>query len=291
MTVALSGTGADELFAGYEWFKDLSRLERLSKATGFVPRLWKARLGQWLADLPRPFLSQGPIRRLQTFLEGEAGFLSRYRLNRRSYRGAELADLLTPSIWSGFVSAAGEADELSEHAASLRGISIISATSFLQLKTDMANLLLRDQDAVSMAHSLEVRLPFLDHELVEYAARIPSSLKLHGDQVKYILKRSVADILPPEILQRGKKGFVFPMHLWIRNQLEDVIRSTLSRESVVRRGFFRCEAVDRLTADFFAGREPFFKVWNLVALELWCRMILDAKVFEDPGMAAVEDLL
>jgi len=291
VTVAMSGTGADEVFAGYKWFRELSCLDRLSKAIGFVPQLWKVRLGQWIANLPRSFASRGPLRKLGTLLGGEAGFLSRYRLNRRLYREEELAELLTPRIWDALVSAADEADELAEYDTSIQHTSVISATSLLQLKTDMVNLLLRDQDAVSMAHSLEVRLPLIDHEIVEFAASIPSSLKLHGNQVKYILRHSMADILPLSILERTKKGFVFPMHLWMRNEFKDVVRKTLSQESIIKRGFFHYEPVSRLTSNFFAGREPFFKIWNLVALELWCRLFLDAKVFDDPGMRPIEDLL
>jgi asparagine synthase (glutamine-hydrolysing) len=202
-----------------------------------------------------------------------------------------LAYLLKPKLWEALVYAAKEADELSEHEEAIQGTSIISAASLLQLKTDMVNLLLRDQDAVSMAHSLEVRVPFVDHQVVEYATKIPWSLKLHGNEVKYVLKKAVADLLPYPVIQRPKKGFIFPMDLWMRRHLADVVRQTLSRESIERRGFFNWEPVHRLVSDFFAGREPFFKVWDFVVLELWCRLVLDGKVYNDPGNAPIEDLL
>lgn len=290
-TVALSGTGADELFAGYEFFRELVRLDRLSKTIGFVPQPWKIRMGAWLAGLPPCLVSRGPIRKLSTFIRGEVGFLSRYRLNRRFYREEELACLLKPRLWDALLSAAKEADELSEHEGTIRGTSVVSAASLLQLKTDMVNLLLRDQDAVSMAHSLEVRVPFVDHQVVEYATQIPWSLKLHENEAKYVLKKAVADLLPQPILQRAKMGFIFPMNLWMRNQMEGVVRQALSRESIEKRGFFRYEAVHRLALAFFAGKEPFFKVWNLVVLELWCRLVLDGKQFADPGDQPLEDLL
>jgi asparagine synthase (glutamine-hydrolysing) len=291
VTVAISGTGADELFAGYDFFGELVRLDRLSKAVGFVPRPWKVRMGEWLAGLPASLVSRGPIRKLSTFIRGEAGLLSRYRLNRRFYRQEELASLLKPMLWEALVSAAQEADELSELEEAIQGRSIISAASHLQLKTDMVNLLLRDQDAVSMAHSLEVRVPFLDHHVVEYATKIPWSLKLRGSEVKYVLKKAVADLLPYPVIQRSKKGFIFPMDLWMRGQLTDIVRQSLSRESIEKRGFFNWGPVHRLVSDFFAGKEPFFKVWNLVVLELWCRLALDHKQVLDPGERPLEDLL
>jgi asparagine synthase (glutamine-hydrolysing) len=291
VTVALSGTGADEVFAGYELFREMVLLERAARVIGLVPPFWKMRLAQWIATLPKKLSTHIPIRKLKSLINVESDFLSRYRLNRRFYNGEELAALLQPRIWEALVSAGEEADELAEYKMRIRGTSVISATSLLQLKTDMVNLLLRDQDAVSMAHSLEVRLPFIDHEVLEFAAAIPSSLKLHGRIPKFILKRSMADILPQRILQRQKRGFFFPMHLWMRNDLEDVVRNTLSMSSINKRGFFNYEPVAQLKEAFFAGKEPFFKVWNLVVLELWCRLVLDHKVFDDPGLRPIEDLL
>jgi asparagine synthase (glutamine-hydrolysing) len=291
VSVALSGTGGDEVFAGYEWFRELSEIAALGRRLRWIPDRWLVECGRMLSRLPAVVASRGPLRRVATLLRGQESFLARYRLNRRLYRLEELPRLLAPGILEALRGAGEEADELSEFAEDVEGRSVVAATSLLQLKTDMVNLLLRDQDAVSMAHSLEMRVPLIDHELVEAAARIPSSLKLRRGQEKYILRKALEGILPGDILERRKKGFMFPMHLWMRKELADIVRATLDGESVRRRGFFRPEAVVRLRERFFAGKEPFFKVWNLVALELWCRLIIDARVVEDPGLRPVEDLL
>jgi len=290
VTVALSGTGGDEVFGGYEWFKELLQLEKLSAPLRPLPRAWKVGMGEWLARLPSSMRSRRPIRRLATLLRGEESFIRRYRLNRRIYRGEELVDLLTPAVWAALVRAGSEADEFAEHEHAVAKRSTVAATSYLQIKTDLVNLLLRDQDAVSMAHSLEMRVPMVDHELVELAAMLPSRLKIKDGQEKFLLREAMRDLLPPATVSRRKKGFMFPMHLWMMNELAPVVRRMLSPEAVRRRGFFNGEAVSRLTEQFFKGKEPFFKIWNLVALELWCRMNLDMSRYEDPGATPVEAL-
>ena len=166
-------------------------------------------------------------------------------------------------------------EQISRCSARCEGLDPVSRTSYLQLKTDMVNLLVREQDAVSMAHSLEVRLPLIDQRVVETAARIPSDLKLFQNKEKYILRKVLKNLLPEEITNRTKKGFMLPMGSWMRNELKDVVNSCLSRETTKKRGMFNPDTVDALRDDFFKGKQPFFKIWNQVAFELWRRIVLD----------------
>lgn len=276
VTVALSGTGGDEVFAGYEWFKEIRRIEQLHGYLNFLKPGLARRLYNLVRRLPRD--GELPVfrRKLQTVLLGRESFAARYRLNRRLYHGDDYYYLFSPDFLSRTVDCqATLEDRIERCCARCEGLDPIARMSYLQLKTDMVDLLVRDQDAVSMAHSLEVRLPMLDYRLVETAARVPSFMKLHGQEEKYVLRRAMAHILPDSIVNRRKKGFMFPMSDWMRNELKPVVDSCLNPAATKRRGIFNPQAVDALRRDFYRGRKPFFKVWNQVLFELWCRIVLD----------------
>ncbi len=276
VTVALSGTGGDEVFAGYEWFKEIRRIESLHRLLfWFHPDL-----AQWLWDvirkLPRGYELSSIRRKLQTVLTGRKSFAARYRLNRRLYHGDDYFYLFSNEFISRTVDLFSDMDMRIESVAErCKSLDPVTRMSYMQLKIDMPDLLVRDQDAVSMAHSLEVRLPMLDYKLVETAAHISPDMKLHGNSEKYVLRQAVQDILPQEIVSRRKKGFIFPMSDWMRNELKPVVNSCLSTDAVKKRGVFNPDMVESLRTDFFTGRKPFFKVWNLALFELWCRIILD----------------
>jgi asparagine synthase (glutamine-hydrolysing) len=139
----------------------------------------------------------------------------------------------------------------------------------------MSDLLLRDCDAMSMSHSIEVRLPFLDHRIVEFALSLPPENKIKNGEFKAILRRSMRDIIPSQITKRQKHGFIFPLDIWLKGKLKVIIEDTLSEDSVRKRGFFNTNVVKSICQDFFSGLKPFFMPWNLVVLELWCRQYLD----------------
>jgi len=117
----------------------------------------------------------------------------------------------------------------------------------------------------------------IDYRLVEIASRIPWNLKLKNKQEKYILRKALEDLLPNQITERKKKGFVIPMGDWMRHELRPVVKSCLSKESAVKRGIFNPDFIVKLKEDFFNGKQPFFKVWNQVVFELWCRIVIDRK--------------
>src|SRR5439155_22089091 len=132
--------------------------------------------------------------------------------------------------------------------------------------------LLVKMDIASMANSLEVRSPFLDHEVMELAASLPADWKLHGVETKSILKRACADVLPPEIARRGKMGFGVPIAEWLRNPLRDLLHDVLLTGQGVHRGLFDQEAVSQLVGAHVRGeRDHGYQLWNLLMLELWQR--------------------
>ncbi|HYY94315.1 MAG TPA: asparagine synthase C-terminal domain-containing protein, partial [Pyrinomonadaceae bacterium] len=126
------------------------------------------------------------------------------------------------------------------------------------------------------AATLEVRVPLLNHELVELAARMPPRMKLRGLKRKYILKRAAERLLPREVVWRRKAGFGAPIRAWLRGPLRPLVEELLSEEVVKRRGLFRPAEVRRVVADNLSGREDYgLHVLQLLTLEMWCRIFLD----------------
>jgi asparagine synthase (glutamine-hydrolysing) len=204
LTVALSGLGGDELFAGYELFRTVPRLERLRRRLPRVPY----RVGHRLA---RASLGTGDrASKLARWLAREP--LSAYELQREVLEPALRAQLLGPQRRQPLPvdGAVEDANDVSR----------------LELSRFMRNMLLRDADVMSMAHGLEVRVPLLDQALVELVARLPADLKV-GSGPKPLLVRSVRDLLPDDVVNRRKMGFTLPFETWLRGSLRDDVRSTL----------------------------------------------------------------
>jgi asparagine synthase (glutamine-hydrolysing) len=152
---------------------------------------------------------------------------------------------------------------------------VIDRVTRLELKNYMAHTLLRDTDAMSMAHSLEVRVPLIDHKLVEFVTTIPSHLKLHDGQPKYLLTSALADILPPEVVKRRKQGFEMPVAAWMRGPLKPALDDALSLKTIERRGLFNAAEVETVYQTFLQGEGPYMRVWALAVLELWMRKYID----------------
>jgi asparagine synthase (glutamine-hydrolysing) len=130
-------------------------------------------------------------------------------------------------------------------------------------------------DLASMAHSLEVRSPFLDQAMMELAASIPSRHKLYALQGKRILRAAVADLVPREILARTKRGFEPPVDAWVRGPLAEMTRDLLLDETARHRGWFTPREVQRLVTGHFDGASHGRQLWTLLVLEQWCRTYLD----------------
>jgi asparagine synthase (glutamine-hydrolysing) len=127
-------------------------------------------------------------------------------------------------------------------------------------------------DITSMANSLEARSPFLDHEIMEFAARLPIEIKVRGRRLKYFLKHAFADLLPPENIKRPKMGFGVPVGQWFRGPLKDLLCDALFSRSSSTREYFRDSEIKRLVGDHLESRADFsFQLWNLLMLELWHR--------------------
>ena len=149
-------------------------------------------------------------------------------------------------------------------------------------QTQLPDDLLMLTDKMSMAVSLECRVPLLDHKLVELAASIPASIKVRGGRLKHVLKESLRDMLPPDILDRKKRGFGTPMGAWLKRELAPMLRRVLAPEVIVARGLFRPNVVERLIKDHEANKiDGTDTLLSLMNLEIWSRMYLDRRDPQD----------
>ena len=131
-------------------------------------------------------------------------------------------------------------------------------------------------DVATMAHGLEGRSPLLDHELMEFCASLPSDLKLRGRTLKYVFRRAVRELLPPEVVERPKMGFGVPLDHWFRNELREMAHDLLLSPRALGRGYFRAAVLRRLLDEHVTGRAAWqYQLWNLLMLELWHRMFID----------------
>ncbi len=281
VTVALSGDGGDELFAGYPARYRMHLAERRLRpllpapfARRALPPL--ARLWPRSPRLPRPL-------RAASILENLAVSPDRaYWNDRRAIRPGLLARLAGPRL----AERAARFDPFSafaEHFARAPQGDPLARVLYLDFKTWLADDGLVKVDRMSMAHSLEVRCPLLDHEIVELAFALPSRWKLAGGTTKLLLRRVAARRLPPEIAAGGKRGFAPPVSRWLREPLRDVSRDLLLGPDAFSRDLFERRAVARLLADHAARREEAgWAIWSLLMLEVWGRSVLAAPAASHP---------
>jgi asparagine synthase (glutamine-hydrolysing) len=162
---------------------------------------------------------------------------------------------------------------LLEQGSSLHWIDRISRTDY---ESYLPNDLLAKVDIASMAHSLELRSPFLDHKFVEFSASLPARFKLRGTKTKYLLKRALKGILPHDILNRKKMGFGVPLNHWFRGPLREFAKDTLLSEKSINRNYFEPVQVGRLLSEHSTGRKDHaYKIWNLLVLEIWHQVFVD----------------
>ncbi|WP_165067452.1 asparagine synthase (glutamine-hydrolyzing) [Desulfovibrio sp. ZJ200] len=277
VTVALGGDGADELWAGYEhyiafktaeWYNALPALARrgiieplarhLPASAGYInPRLAAA---TFLRGAHAP-----AWQRVQTMLTAFTPEMQRAILAPEWLAAAaEGADFLRPERLF------APTRKQYEHWQPENAASPLARAFHVYVRQFMLDDILVKVDRCSMLHSLEVRAPFLDKDAAEFAARLPLRCKLRGFKRKWLLKKAFADLLPPEILHRNKRGFQIPVAQWLRGRLRPLMEDLLSAEHLRRQGIFHPRAVRALMDAHISGRADLRKpLWTLLVFQLW----------------------
>ena len=265
--VVLSGDGGDELFAGYTRYA----VERRRGGFERLPRALRRGVMQPLGrGLPhgawgRNFIHNVALDPLDRYAEEVSVFT---RLNKPALYTAEFRARLGRS---------DPAAAFLAHASRVRTGEPLDALLYLDSKTYLPGDILTKVDRMSMAASLEARVPLLDHKLIELVGRIPASLKMKGFETKHIFKRAVRGLVPDEILNRPKQGFGVPVQQWINNELRERIRGTLLEPRTRQRGYTDERYVRRLLDEHERGRRDHAtQLWALFMLELWHRTFADA---------------
>ena len=275
-TVALSGEGSDELFAGYLTYQ----ADRYSACLRWLPKFVR-----------RAALSGA---RQLSAQDGRISF--EYKL-KRFLEGSLLSPELAHIFWNGTNSERDKqkmyifAEGLNSWMKEMKGTGLQRFLDFDQ-RYYLADDILYKVDRMSMAHSLEVRPPFLDPRIVDFSRRLPEDFKLRGSTSKYVLRKLMAGKLPQEILHRSKMGFDIPVHDWFRGALRSMLLETLNRDAVEATGLFRWPQIERLIQRHLERRENAgYQLWGLMVLLMWMkRWNIELPAVEQVSEVLVEDL-
>jgi asparagine synthase (glutamine-hydrolysing) len=264
--VLISGEGGDEAFAGYQTYRGIAWLERLKSSLGplsspvssvgtFANRFLKSpRANKYLPLMNRPFegyyysRSSGP----DTYFNTHVG-----SLYTSDFAAVSNKDFATCPV----------RQHLQQSATS----GLINRMLYVDTKTSLPDDLLLKADKMTMANSIELRVPFLDHKLLEFAASLMESYKVHGLTTKYILKRTLTNRIPDEIINRRKVGFPVPFGTWLRTDLKDFVQDILLDRTTLNRGYFKRSAIERLLTAHSDSGAYSKELLSLLSLELWHR--------------------
>lgn len=268
VTVVLSGDGGDELFGGYDRYLPHPRVAQFDRLA--VPGLRAA------ASLAWPMLPHGAKGKnfLRHVAKDAAG---RYLDSIAMFQPDERASLYAPGV-AAAVSADSEAT-LARHFVRFDGLPHDSRMMRFDFETYLPEDVLTKVDRMSMAHSIETRVPLLDNRVIDFAATLPAHFKIRDGRRKHILKEALRPMLPAGILDRKKQGFGIPLGTWFRGGLTGLFSEVLDAPRTRQRGYFEPVFVSRLLKEHLAGgRDHTLRLWQLLVFELWHRQYLDTAV-------------
>jgi len=270
--VALSGLGGDELLGGYERYLGFSLSESYARIPPWLHR-WV--ISPLVRGLPDSRNGVDHVDHLKRFVhcaslppaERYFGYRALLDPNQRTALFADdLQDEMRPP---------GIEEECSRYYHSPNAADPLDRIMYQDVKIYLPDDILANTDRISMLHSLEVRVPFLDHKVMEFCATIPATFKIKGLQKKYLLKKAVAHLVPREILGKKKQGFVGPMPLWLRHELKEYVRDTLSEANLKIHGYLNSPSVARILDEHFSRRKRHDTlIWALLSFQVWYQLYM-----------------
>ena len=276
VTVSLSGDGGDELFCGYPRYQAVDLAGKADWLPGWCKQILAWRMWQ---KIPTSTRQRSLGRRGKRFIEALGQSPEKRYLRWIGIFDQELRGELYTKEFRGRLAGFDSAEFILEAYRACPGRDFLTRTTCADVLSYLPCDILTKVDIASMAYSLEARSPFLDHHVVELAARMPIELKYSSGKGKQILIETFADLIPKSIQTRSKMGFGVPIDHWFRNELKQLLCDTLLTERSFERGYFRPETLRRIVDDHLSGRwDHAYRLWNLVCLEQWHRIFIDGEV-------------
>jgi asparagine synthase (glutamine-hydrolysing) len=282
LKVALSGLGGDELFAGYPTFADTPRFSRLIRTAWFVPAALRRLTAPLVASLAAQKTSQGAGRKAAGAWSYPGALPHPYFFARTLFPPGQLERIIEPRFRPSSIGADGVTLDptwlgwLERTAAEARNLEPVAGISWLELRNYMVSTLLRDTDAVSMAQSLEVRVPLLDTPLVEFVTSLPDAARGRPGVQKALLVEALGDSLPQEVLAQQKRTFTLPWEEWLRGPLRARLEASFNDPVPALAPYLRPGGILAVWNDFLAGKTTWSRPWSLYVLNEWCRQHLAA---------------
>lgn len=262
--MVLTGEGGDELFAGYARYEG----ERLSPWFQMIPTGASKPMRQGFVKMPGMRRAKIALNAL-TIRDEATRFANWFPLMSDELK----ADLLRPRMGD---AAADAAAVFAHHLNSCDATTPLDRMLYADMKLWLPDYLLLRGDKLTMANSLEARLPLLDHKLVEFTAALPENMKLRGRTRKYLLKQAASELIPARIIHRKKQGFPIPIQKWLRCEANDMLHDLLSAETFRSRGLFDFDVVARLIKQHESGyADRATELWGLMSVEMWLQMFAD----------------
>lgn len=277
LKVALSGLGGDELFAGYRTFRDTKRLARLVRLAWFAPPAARGAVASLMRAMIMRQNTPDAARKATAAWCSPDALPHPYFFARALFPVTELPALIEPRFRPSTVAADGVTLEptwlgwLERTADAARKMEDVAGISWLELRCYMASTLLRDTDAVSMARSLEVRVPLLDTPLVEFVSSLPDAARHRDGTQKALLVEALRDILPSEVLAQAKRTFTLPWQEWLRGPLRAKLEGSFAEIAPGLKPHLHSKGVREVWSAFLAGKTSWSRPWSLYVLNEWCR--------------------
>jgi len=277
LKVALSGLGGDELFGGYRTFADVPRLSKLIRMAWFVPAVLRRLAAPLISALAVRPDSPDAGRKAAAAWTHPDTVPHPYFFTRGLFPPGQLERIIEPRFRPSTISADGVTLEptwlgwLERTADEARKLEPLAGISWLEMRNYMVSTLLRDTDVVSMARSLEVRVPLLDTPLVEFVGSLPEAARFRRGAPKALFLEAIGDLLPPEILAQKKRTFTLPWDEWLRGPLRVRVETSFNDPAPVLRSHLRAGGLQSVWSGFLAGKTSWSRPWSLYVLNEWCR--------------------
>ncbi len=269
LKVALSGLGGDEIFGGYSTFWRTPQYQRLATFSNRIPGAARLPASSVAEVAAGRFISGDGVRKIAALWKSPNSLPDPFYFGRALFTPTQVSELMN--------GAAAAQDRplwwkwLSESASQAGNLDSFAAVSCMELQSYLVSTLLRDTDSMSMAHSLEVRVPFLDHPLVEFVTQLPQEVKAGKRIPKALLITALSDLLPSEVINQKKRGFTFPWATWLRGPLKTKVERGLSELSRALEQALHVEAAGNVWRSYLEGKTTWSRPWSLYVLNEWTK--------------------